>query len=52
MFPKAGIRHLVASNSDHKHILLDTHLENNRGRRPFRFKAMWARDESSIDVMC
>ena len=51
MFPKAGIRHLVASNSDHKPILLDTHLENNRGRRPFRFEAMWARDESSIDVM-
>uniref|UniRef100_A0A2N9ISI0 CCHC-type domain-containing protein n=1 Tax=Fagus sylvatica TaxID=28930 RepID=A0A2N9ISI0_FAGSY len=51
MFPKAGIRHLVASNSDHKPILLDTHLENSRGRRPFRFEAMWARDECSIDVV-
>ena len=44
MFPKAGIKHLVAPTSDHKPILLDTYFENNILNKPFRFEAMWARD--------
>ena len=51
LFPKAGVRHLVAPNSDHNLILLDTHLESSKGSRPFRFEEMWARDESSIEVV-
>ena len=51
MFPKVGVRHLVAPCSDHNPILLDTHLENQNLKRPFRFEAMWIRDESSSQVV-
>ena len=51
MFPKAGVKHLSAPNSDHIPILLDTHLEYHSGARPFRFEAMWVKDESSVNVV-
>lgn len=51
LFPKAGIRHLVNSNSDHNPILLDTHMENSNTICPFGFEAMWTRDESSREVV-
>ena len=51
LFPKAGIRHLMALNLDHNPILLDTHLELHKGIKPFRFEAMWVRDESSVEVI-
>ena len=51
MFPKAGIKHLVAPTSNHKPILLDTHFENNILTKPFRFKAMWARDSKCEEVV-
>jgi exonuclease III len=51
MFPKAGVKHLSAPNSDHIPILLDTHLESHSGARPFRFEAMWVKDESSVNVV-
>uniref|UniRef100_A0A2N9FSP0 CCHC-type domain-containing protein n=1 Tax=Fagus sylvatica TaxID=28930 RepID=A0A2N9FSP0_FAGSY len=51
MFPKAGVKHLSAPNSDHIPILLDTHLESHSGTRPFRFEAMWVKDESSVNVV-
>lgn len=51
LFPKAGIKHLSTPNSDHNPILLDTHLDNNGGSRPFRFEAMWVSDESSAKVV-
>jgi hypothetical protein len=51
MFPKARVRHLVAPCSYHNPILLDTHLENLKLSRPFRFEAMWTRDESSVKVV-
>ena len=51
LFPKAGIKHLSAPNSDHNPIILDTHLDNTSGSRPFRFKAMWVSDESSAKVV-
>nr|POE87134.1 hypothetical protein CFP56_68879 [Quercus suber] len=47
LFPKAGIRHLVNANSDHNRILLDTHMENSNLDKPFRFEAMWTRDETT-----
>ena len=51
LFPKAGIRHLMAPNSDHNPILLDTHLDLYKGIKPFRFEAMWARDKSSVEIV-
>uniref|UniRef100_A0A2N9ID60 Reverse transcriptase domain-containing protein n=1 Tax=Fagus sylvatica TaxID=28930 RepID=A0A2N9ID60_FAGSY len=51
LFPRAGIKHLSAPNSDHSPIILDTHLELQKGVRTFRFEAMWARDESSLEVV-
>ena len=50
MFPKAGIRHLSNSNSDHNPILMDTNMEETAPNRPFRFKAMWTKEESSKEV--
>ena len=51
IFPKAGVRHLRASTSDHRPILLDTHIDNCKLNRPFRFEAMWTKDESSVEVI-
>ena len=51
LFPKAGVKHLTAPNSDHLPILLDTDMEVCSGPRPFRFKAMWVRDDSSKEVV-
>ncbi len=51
VFPKARVRQLVAANSDHNPILLDTHLDLSKGARPFRFKAMLTRDDSSYEVV-
>jgi exonuclease III len=51
MFPKAGIRHLGAPKSDHRPILLDTHLDNLKIIQPFRFEAMWTKDTSSIKAV-
>ena len=47
LFPKAGVRHLCNSNSDHNLIMLDTNLETEMGSRPFRFAAMWTKEEES-----
>ena len=30
LFPKAGVRHLCNSNSDHNSIMLDTHLDSGK----------------------
>uniref|UniRef100_A0A2N9GUT0 Uncharacterized protein n=1 Tax=Fagus sylvatica TaxID=28930 RepID=A0A2N9GUT0_FAGSY len=51
LFLRAGIKHLSAPNSDHNPIILNTHLELQKGVRPFRFEVMWARDESSSEVV-
>ena len=51
LFPKTGVRHLTAHNSDHNPIILDTHLESSKGVRPFQFEAMWVRDPSSHEVV-
>uniref|UniRef100_A0A2N9G7V8 Reverse transcriptase domain-containing protein n=1 Tax=Fagus sylvatica TaxID=28930 RepID=A0A2N9G7V8_FAGSY len=51
LFQKAGVRHLMAHNSDHNPIALDTHLDLSQGSKPFRFEAMWVRDDSSKEVV-
>jgi hypothetical protein len=51
LFPKAGVRHLVAPTSDHNPILLDTYMERSFSKRPVRFEAIWTKDESSIEVV-
>lgn len=50
-FPKAGVRHLCNSNSDHNTIMLDTNLETEMGSRPFLFEAMWTKEEESKMVV-
>ena len=51
MFPKAGIKNLVAPTLNHKPILLDTHFENNIKNKPFRLEVMWARDPECEEVV-
>ena len=51
IFPKAGIRHLSNSNSDHNPILMDTYMEDIAPNRPFQFEAMWTKEESSKEVV-
>jgi hypothetical protein len=51
LFPNVRVRHLLAHNSDHNPIILDTHLDLSKGVKPFRFEAMWTRDDSSSDVV-
>ena len=47
LFPKAGVKHLCNSNSDHNPIMLDTHLDTEELSHPFHFKAMWTKEEGS-----
>ena len=47
LFPKAEVKHLCNSNSDHNPILLDTHFESETLNQPFRFEAMWMKKEGS-----
>ena len=51
LFPKAGVRHLVGPNSDHNPIILDTHMEQLQGVKPFRFEAIWTKDDSIFEVV-
>ena len=51
LFPKAGVRHLVASSSDHVSILSNMHLEQGVLLKPFWFEAMWTKDPTSLKVV-
>ena len=51
LFPKAGVKHLIAANSDHCPIILNTSMEMRKGVRPFRFEAIWTKDRSSLGVI-
>lgn len=50
-FPNASIAHLGAINSDHAHILLETNPEDTFAHRPFRFEAVWIRDDRCTAVV-
>ena len=50
-FPKETIQHLGAINSDHAPILLDTNLSDSFAHRPFRFEAVWLRDDGCKAVI-
>ena len=47
LFPKAGVKHLCNLNSNYNPILLDTHFEFETLNPPFKFEAMWTKEESS-----
>lgn len=51
LFPKNRVKHLCNSNYDHNLILLDTHFESETLNRPFRFEAMWTKEEGSKVVV-
>ena len=44
-YPRATITHLGAIKSDHAPILMDTNLSEKFAHRPFRFVAVWLRDD-------
>ena len=50
-FPWAAVYHLDAVNSDHNPLLIDSNPEECLALRPFRFKAMWAKDPRCYDVI-
>lgn len=50
-FPRAGFIHLPTSNSDHNPIILKIWTENVSRSKPFRFEAMWIRDEESREIV-
>lgn len=51
LFPCASISHLPAVASDHSPILLCCSRLGQQVARPFKFQAMWTRDESSLLVV-
>ena len=51
LFPKVGVTHLCATNSNHSPILLDANFEDENITRPFRSEAMWTKDETSREVV-
>lgn len=50
-FPKAGVNNMPIQDSDHSPILLDTVLEKDRLKFPFRFMEAWVRDPSCREVI-
>ncbi|XP_030970473.1 uncharacterized protein LOC115990841 [Quercus lobata] len=50
-YPKITVSHLSAINSNHAPILLDTCLADSFAHRPFRFEAVWLRDEGCKPVI-
>ena len=50
-YPKATITHLGAIKSDHAPILLDINPCDSFAYRPFRFEAVWLRDENCSVVI-
>ena len=51
MFPKARFKHLSPARSNHTPILLDTYMEDSNLPCPFRFEAMWIKEEESKKVV-
>ncbi|KAK7834646.1 hypothetical protein CFP56_024556 [Quercus suber] len=53
-FPTARLHHLPGSSSDHKPLWLvsdDLQTRFNRAQKPFRFEAMWLKDERCEGVV-
>lgn len=50
-FPNAKVYHLSASSSDHSPILLDTHDQNPRPRKPFRYEIAWSMHDPFLDLI-
>ncbi len=51
LFPRASVRHLPATSSDHNPILVNTMGEASSGPKPFKFKQAWTRDGSCAEVI-
>ena len=50
LFPRAAMRHIPASTSNHSPIPLLLEGEDRNIKRPFKFKEAWTRDKSSFFV--
>ena len=50
-YPKAAISHLEAIKSNHTPILWDTNPNEEFPHRPFRFEAVWLKDDSCVPVI-
>ena len=48
LFPRAAVRHIPTSTSDHSPILLLSEGEDRNIKRPFKFEKTWTRDRSSF----
>ena len=48
LFPRAAVRHIPTSTSDHSPILLLSEGEDRNIKRPFKFEEAWTRDKSSF----
>ena len=48
LFPRAAVRHILISTSDHSPILLLSEGEDRNIKRPFKFEEAWTRDKSSF----
>ena len=51
LFLKARVKHLVAPASIHAPNILDTHMDQLMRAKPFRFEAMWTKDDSSTRIV-
>lgn len=51
LFPHSSLTHLLAVNSDHRPILLNTTPPRESNPKPFRFESMWIRDPTAADVI-
>ena len=46
LFPKAAVKHILASTFNHSPILLLSEGEDRNIKRPFKFEEAWTRDKS------
>lgn len=51
VFQHAHVTHLPTFHSDHRPILINSNPAVSPRPHPFRFEAMWIRDESIVEVI-